>query len=401
MRHLLRHFCHALTITTLMLWAGAPASAQSDPAATPVAAPLAESATNTTLDKNPLGTTRSAGMSEALGAVADDLDALLFNPAGIGGKFHKKNPPALRKLYFPQVSIFANKNSLDLNTEFSSEGGADSSAIGSAIVDANAGKRQYARASSVVGVVIGRFIVVPYNDIQIAAVSQGESTNLVDMRYRSQSGVGFGFSAQDSSERFSLGYSGYIAQRSEIYGAFQYADIIDSAARKSLLKDNTVKSSARAHNLGFTWRMAKTAAPTLSVLVRDLGGTKFVPADSSNDEIVYKQDLTTGFSLGTQPGKPMMFTYMLEADRLADDEVSFEKKLKTSFEWTFAGTGSYARFALRGGYTFAGPSAGFSINLGIIGLEAGLYSVDVGKGNEKLTEHRYTGTLYVNVAEEF
>lgn len=396
-----QNFLFAVAITALVAGVSTSVLAQDDTETPAAEVPLEDSATNTSLDKNPIGTTRSAGMSETLGAVADDLDALLFNPAGIGGRFHKKNPPALRKLYFPQVSVFANKNSKDLNTEYGAEGGAGNSAIGSAIVDANAGKRQYARASSVVGVVVGRIIVVPYNDIQIASVSQGEGSNLVDMRYRSQSGVGFGFSAQDDSERFSLGYSGYVAQRSEIYGAFLYSDIIDVDARKTLLKENTIKSSARAHNVGFSWQMAKTAAPTLSVLVRDLGGTKFVPSDSRNEVVVYDQDLTTGFSLGTQPGKSMMFTYMLEASRLAEDEVSFEKKLKTSFEWTFAGTGSYARFALRGGYSFAGPSAGLSINFGIIGLEAGLYSVDVGTGNEKLTEQRYAGTLYVNVAEEF
>jgi hypothetical protein len=362
--------------------------------------PLETSETNTVLDKNPIGTARSASLSESLGSVADDLDAFLFNPAGIGGQHHKKQPPFIRKLYFPSVSVFANKDSLELNKDFRSEGGANDGAIGQALVDAHAGKRQYGRVSSVVGLVFGRVIAVPYYDIQVAAVSQGNGSDLVDMRYRSQSGIGYGFSVLDSSERFALGYSGYVAQRSEIYGSFLYADIIDKTARSQILKDNTTKSTATGHNLGITWQLAKTATPKLSLVMRDVGNTVFKEQDSA-EQTEYEQDLNAGFSLGNAPGKSHYFTYMLEAGRLLDDEVTISKKLKTSVEWTYDGAGSYARLGAHAGYSFAGPSAGLSINIGIISMTAGLYSVDIGTGNDRLTEERYTGTLNVNVAEQF
>ena len=362
--------------------------------------PLATSETNTVLDKNPIGTARSASMSESIASVADDLDALIFNPAGIGGQHHKKDPPFIRKLYFPSVSLFANKDSLELNKEFRSEGGAGDGAIGQALVDAYAGKRQYARVSSVVGLVFGRMIVIPYHDIQVAAVSQGGGSDLVDMRYRSQSGVGYGFSVLDASERFALGYSGYMAQRSEIYGSFLYADIIDKTARAQILKDNTVKSTASAHNIGISWQLAKTATPKLTLVMRDVGNTVFKRQDGG-EPTIYEQDLNAGFSLGNTSGKSYYFTYMLEAGRLLDDEITLQKKLKTSVEWTYGATGTYARLGAHAGYTFAGPSAGLSINIGIVSMTAGLYSVDIGTGNDKLTEERYTGTLNVNVAEQF
>jgi hypothetical protein len=364
------------------------------------ASPLEDSETNTVLDDTPVGSARASGMSGSMTAVADDLDALLYNPAGIGGRMLKKGAPGLRKLYFPQLSVFANKNTRELRNDFTAQGGAASSTIGSAIVDAHAGKRQYGRVSSVLGFVLGRTIVVPFNDMQISAVSQGDGSDLVDMRYRNQSGIGYGFSVQDTSETFSLGYSGYMAQRSEIYGAFLYSEIIDQDARKQILKDSTVKSSGRAHNIGMSWKLAKTAAPTLSLVAHDVGDTRFTSKSEDQEDTVYKQNLTTGFSLATA-GKSTIFTWMLEAGRLNDDEVAFDKKVRTSFEWAIGGAGSYAAFALRGGYSFAGPSAGATVNLGIIGIDAGLYSVDVGTGNEKLTEQRYTGTLFVNVAEPF
>ena len=363
-------------------------------------APLETSETNTVLDKNPIGTARSASMSESIGSVADDLDAFIFNPAGIGGLHHKKAPPFIRKLYFPHVSLFANKDSLELGKEFRSEGGSGDGAIGKALVDAQAGKRQYGRVSSVVGLVFGRMIAVPYHDIQVAAVSQGNGTDLVDMRYRSQSGVGYGFSVLEETGRFSLGYSGYTAQRSEIYGSFLYADIIDKAARKEILKDNTTKSTASAHNIGITWQLAKTATPKMTLVLRDVGNTVF-KQKGGGDPTIYEQDLNAGFSLGNAPGKSYNFTYMIEAGRLLDDEVSLDKKLKTAVEWTYDGTGTYARLGAHAGYTFAGPSAGLSINIGIISMTAGIYSVDIGTGNDRLTEERYTGTFNVNVAEQF
>lgn len=152
--------------------------------------PLETSETNTVLDRHPVGTARSASMSESLGSVADDLDAFIFNPSGIGGQHHKKSTPLIRKLYFPHVSLFANKDSLEIGQEFR---GKSDGALIKALVDAHAGKRQYGRISSVVGLVFGRVIVVPFNDIQVAAVSQGNGSDLIDMRYRSQSGVGYGF----------------------------------------------------------------------------------------------------------------------------------------------------------------------------------------------------------------
>lgn len=387
-----------ILIAGAMIGTGPLAAAQtgSDSSGTP----LADSETNTVLDENPLGTGRAAGMSGSVAAVADDLDALLYNPAGIGGRFQQKKAPMLRKLYFPQLSLFANKNTKDLRSDFSAQGGAADSTIGAAIVDAHAGKRQYGRISSVLGVVFGRFMVVPFNDVQISAVSQGDGSDLVDMRYRSQSGIGYGFSVQDTTETFSLGYSGYMAQRSEIYGAFLYSDIIDQDGRKQILKDHTTKSSGRAHNVGISWKLAKTASPTLSLVAHDVGNTTFTAKGEDKEDTIYKQNLTTGFSLAGAT-KSTVFTWMLEAGRLSDDEVAFDKKLRTSFEWSAGGSGSYAVVALRGGYSFAGPSAGVSLNLGIIAFDAGLYSVDVGTGNEKLTEQRYTGTVSVNVAEPF
>src|SRR5690606_4307586 len=88
------------------------------------------------IDENPLESTRAAGLGGAILPIADDLDAALYNPAGIGGLHWGKNSPLnLRKLYFPHLSLAANSNSLDLRNEFHTQSGASDSTIGTAIID--------------------------------------------------------------------------------------------------------------------------------------------------------------------------------------------------------------------------------------------------------------------------
>src|SRR5690606_35929437 len=116
----------------------------------------------------------------------------------------KTKPPFIRKLWFPLVGAGANENSASLYKEFKAKGATSDSAVGQAVLDAESGKRQYARLGIASGGVFGRTLVLPFSDTQIAAVSKGDGT--IDTRYRSMSGLGFGFSAQDSAGRLSLGY---------------------------------------------------------------------------------------------------------------------------------------------------------------------------------------------------
>lgn len=388
-----RSVFYAAQLATLALLLGAAGTAH---AQTVTAEPNPEFIS--VIDEDPIPSPRGAGMADALSTTSDDLDAAFHNPAGIGGLNQKKGNSVVRKLYFPWVSVSTNKNSQKLYGEVRKEGGANDSAIGKAIVDAQAGDRQYVRADMVGGLVLGRTIIVPFSDLQIAAASQGNGSNLVDMRYASTSGVGYGFSAQDKDGRISLGYFGYTLNRSETMGSFLYDDIINQDQRKEILADNTTKYKATGHNAGVIWKMGKAGSPTLGVSLKNVGGTKFKAKGGAADK-VQKQDLTVGFSVSPQVGKFGWWNTVLEAANLADDDTSLVKKYRLGTELSLGGFGSYATFAVRGGYNYAGPSAGLSLNLGLIGLEAGFYTVDVGAGNERVPEQRGVASLYVNVAD--
>jgi len=354
------------------------------------------------IDEDPMPSSRAAALGGALSTTADDFDAAFHNPAGIGGLgLGKQRPPLIRKLYFPEVTVAANPNSTKLYNEFQKQGGASDSAIGAGIVDANAGKEQYGRANVMGGIVFGRTLVAPFSDMQMAATAKDDGSGLINLHYRSMTGVGVGFSAQDSEGRISLGYFGYTATRQEIQGDVAYTDIVDKSKRAEALKDDEATYSGAGHNVGLIYRLGKRLAPTLAVSVTNLGDTHFRKtggASNLSGDLVDKQDMTVGFSLSPQLGKVGICHFTLEAGRLSEENVSLLKKYRLGSELLLGGEGSYATFALRGGYNYTGASAGFALNLGLISLAATTYSVDIGTGNDTVTERREMATFTVNVA---
>lgn len=354
----------------------------------------------TTLSEDPLLSTRAAGMGGALTTTADDIDAAVMNPAGIGGfGWNKAKPPFLRKLYFPLASASLNQNSRDLNQEFHQEGGSGDAAVGKAIVDANAGKRQYARASTLAGLVGGRTLVAPFTDQQIAAVSRGQDSGLIDAHYRSLSGVAYGFSATDPQERLALGYSGFLVNRKDTVGTFDYLDVIDQQKRKTALAGETTKySSTTIHNVGFIWTIGKTAKPTLALAAKNLGNTVYKAKTEEASDLTVKQDVNLGFSVTPQLTHDISWTLVVEGGHLGDNDVAAVKKYRIGNEFLFDGLGSYALLGARAGFTDAGASGGLSLNLGLLVFEVAQESVDVGIAKDKVIERRVTGSVYVNVA---
>lgn len=354
---------------------------------------------NSVIDEGPFPLPRTAGMGGAISPVADDLDAALGNPAGIGGmRWGKAKLPWIRKLYFPRLGAAANNESQQLSEEVRSSNAMSDKEVGRAIVDAHGGKRQYARANIATGLVLGRTILLPFTDHQIAATARGQGSDLIDLRARSLTGAGFGFSATDPAESFALGYFGYGGQRSEAQGAFLYQDFTDRELAAKSLKEKQTNYTGSSHNAGLRFRLHKRWEPTLAIVGKDIGDSRWA-AEAGKEDLVVKQDAVVGFSLSPPVGKTSHLHVVLEAFRLLDPDTSLTKKYRAGFEWSLGGFGSHATLALRGGVAQSGGSAGLQLNLGLIAIEAATEAVDIGAGNQKVIEQRYLGVFHVNVAE--
>jgi hypothetical protein len=355
----------------------------------------------TTLDDAPLTAPRTAAMGGASSTLADDIDASWANPAGIGGYgWGDKKIPTMRKFYFPFVGIAANENAREFQEDFSSEGGAGNADVGSTLLEANAGKRQYVRSTAALGAVAGRLLILPFYDLQIAAVGRGGGTDLVAMKYRSMSGVGFGGSIPAAENSVHLGWYSTWNSITQIEGTFLHQDIARKDRRSEVLKEATRKYSGMAHNVGISWAMGKVASPRLAIVARNLQGASFAPSNAEDEPLKMREDLAMGFSVSPKVGNYGTMNWTLDVTRLSDRDVTLRKKIRSGIEYEFGPhRGSYSLFALRAGVNHAGASFGASANLGLICIETASHAEDIGAGNNRVIEQRNTGVIYVNVAE--
>ena len=356
---------------------------------------------STVLDPSPFSTCRAAGLGGALSTLANDVDAIYYNPAGIGatGLSGKRNDNSMVKaMYFPFAAVSLNQNAGAVRSEFNAQQAQNDASAGAAIIDANAGKRQFARASIMpFGLVMGRAAVVPVIDHQLAAVPVGDGTGDVNLRYRTFSGLLFGASAADTSNKFSLGVSQAYGTIEETSGAFSYVDMVDSYQRKKILKNNRATYAAKSINAGFTLRMPKGANPAFSLVARNMGNTRNTAKANADEPLVYDEDLTMGFSISPELGHFGRLNFIVEGGYLTQKQMAARKKLRGGVELLLGGDTGKSLFGIRAGGTDAGWSAGLHLNLGLIGVEVESHAIDIGANNNRLIERRNSGIVYIDL----
>lgn len=356
----------------------------------------------TTLDPAPWVSPRASGMGGALSTSADNLDAMYYNPAGIGGQIYggkADKEPFVRQVVFPRVGLSMNDNASELNNEFTAAGAKTNATTGAAVIKDHQGERQYGRMSvSPVGLFLGRLGVVPVIDHQIAAIPQNTDDSDVELRYRSFSGALIGTSVTDPKGYLSLGASTQVGTISETYGTLPYKDLVDVTARNAFIAANEKTYQATGMNAGMVLRVPNKWSPSLAVVARDVGNTKNTAQKGTTDPLVVQEDLTAGFGVSPLLGKWGQLNLTVESGYLTDKHTAANKKLRSGVELLLGGKNSRALFGLRAGGTSAGASYGAHLNIGLIGIEASSHAVDIGIENERVIERRNSASAYVDVA---
>ena len=356
----------------------------------------------TLLHDNLWTSARAAGTGGALAGLADGMDAPYYNPAGIGGLHtsKKESNKAIRFIGFPYGGVAVGENSVALNKEFSStdEAGADP-VVTRAVLDAHEGNRQYARFSLVPAFVVSRFMVAYIYDSQIAAIGLQDGSGLIRTAQMETSGLGAGFSATDPDGKFYIGAFAASLEKTTLQGDLSFNQIADPVTRKDVIKDAKKKYKGTAAHAGILWRIAKKAKPSLGLVVRNAGDSKYESSDPSEDAMVVEEDVALALTISPQLGKWGFFSFSLEGDHLTDHKMAVKKKLKAGMEMTIGGLfGNSSGFGLRAGYNVAGASYGFHANLGLVGIALSSYAEDIGLENKQMVERRYVGVASVNVA---
>jgi len=355
---------------------------------------------DTVLDPAPFATARANAMGGALSTLADDLDAIYYNPAGLGAlsfdKAESKDPLA-RSILFPYSAVTLNDTANTIRKEFNAKGAQSDANTGAAILDANSGKRQYLRATIMpLGLLIGRTVVAPTIDHQIAAVPVSDSPGYVKLRYRTFSGTMVGTSVTDYGNRLAIGFSQTIGTIQETYGTFQYVDTVDSKERSDIYAENRKTYKAAATNIGLTIRPHKKLNPTFALVARNIGNTKNRSTNKTDEPLLFEEDLTAGASISPK-FKNMRLNAIFEASHLTQKHTTAIKKLHAGVELLFGGDTSKAPGGLRLGGSEAGISYGAHLNLGLIGLEAESHAVNIGLDNNRVIERRSSLIFFIDV----
>ena len=361
------------------------------------------------LDDEPIISARSSGLGGAMSTVADGIHAPFFNPAGIGGVHgHKTNPPFVRLFHFPYLGSSFNKNGYNLYTTLKGNKENDTK-IAEDLLNTSQGQRHYARLTGLFGIVLKRLILLYYSDSQIAAYHDPleDSVNNISTTFKAQSGPGAGFSVTDNKAVFSLGVFTYLNQKSLYSGQNSYESLVSPLHNLSgAFRSDLRKYSGLATNLGMIWVLGKEAKPTLALVVKDIGTTKYsFQGDSSilespkDKTLTSEENITLGFSISPKILKIGIFNLNIEAQKLSERKTSLYEKIKISGEAHFGGFGKNAFLGLRAGYNHAGPSMGINLDLGLTQFELSSHSEDIGIGNAHVVERRYTAVFSVDVLE--
>ena len=357
---------------------------------------------DTILDDAPFTTARANALGGALSTIAEDLDAIYYNPAGIGGLGFDSSPrksPFTSTFVFPYAGVSMNQTADTIRKEFSAKGAQSDANAGAAIMDANAGKRQYLRATLMpMGFISGRIAFAPTIDHQIAAVPVPDNPGKVHMRYRTFSGTIIGSSVADYANRISLGVSQTIGTIQETDGAFDYLDFADVEKRKTVLGENRKTYTASTTNVGLTIRLPKKIAPTFAIVARNMGNTKNRATNPADEPLYFNEDLTAGASISPKLGKFGRLNVLVEASHLTQIHVPAIKKLHGGVELLVGGDTGHAPVGIRVGGNEAGISYGMHLNLELIGIEAESHAVNIGVNNNRVIERRTSFISYINIA---
>ncbi len=355
---------------------------------------------NAVFDESLWPSARAASLSGAIATTANGMDAAYYNPAAIGGIEVSSKRPIINQLHFPYFAVAVNNDTMKLKRDLSKVEDLNNEAIVNQILRTQQGKRQYGRVSIVPNIVFWRTMIAYVYDTQVAAAAEDSNSTEVSVISRTVKGPSLGFSFKDPSQRFYFGMHAGFYQRDVVAGTFAFTDLSTPETRKSQFKDNRQEYVGAPLNIGAVWVLAPHWRPSLGLVFRNAGDTKYRNTDEAQEDLLVEEDATLSFSLNPSFRSWGALHLTLEGDSLTQTGSSLHKKLKSSLEWTWGSRyGAESITAFRVGYNVAGISYGTGINLGIIGLNLASSVEDVGVNNIRVVERRTHINFAVNVAD--
>lgn len=328
---------------------------------------------------------RPLAMGNAFVAVADDYNAIFYNPAGLGRLDSFDGETINPRLEISEsVGEFA-KSVADLAS------GSSTSAVID-LIEKNTGKDQYLSLG------LTPHLIFPNFGFGIGANSEASFAWHRSLAIDILAGldlvlpISFAFNAFE--DRLSIGASVKGRFRTGVDDRFSMDDF---SAFTSSDAENTDKPSLDDYvsngygigaDIGLLFTPTDVMEPTLGVSITDIGGTPFkTPSQLKNyaavPEII-EQSINLGFSL--KPIKQGKFQVLTTMDvHSINQGYSFGKKLNFGLEASYGSWGKI-QTGLHQGYL----SAGMLLDIGFFNLSLATYSVELSEYSGYREQRRYT-----------
>jgi hypothetical protein len=354
----------------------------------------------TGFDTSPWVSARAAAMGEAIGPIANGPEAPYYNPAAIGGLHYKQARPALNQLHFPYLGLAADGSSLSLNKKLREGQNLQDPAVAEELLRAYDGDHPYARMSLVPSIGFNRSVIALIYDVRATSTPHGAGSDAIDIAYRSQTGPLVGFSFASPKRDFYLGVSAAYLERMETQGSFPLASVNETKARKEAFRSLKRTYTGFPVHVGGIWSFAADWRPAISLVSRNVTGTRFTPRNDTEAAYKDREDTTLGLSVSPNLARWGMLNVVVEATELGWSDKPWEDKLRLGSELTIGnGFGSEAGLSFRLGYRMAGICYGLGVNVGLVSFQAASYTEDIGLAGERVVERRSVLNIAINLAE--
>lgn len=329
---------------------------------------------------------RAMGMGGAFAAIVDNEESLWYNPAGIA-----KNSGIHWTIADPRGGI-SNPDSL---TDLSDLGDATTF---EAALDRLYGEPLWVGGGAKSSLIIPFFAFGYFYDVDASIMVDNPVNPSLEVNYVTDTGYALG-TGWSIAGIFQMGFVGRYVTRTGVrktYGAQTIADIVGGSGTPDLIFDEVSDTTGKGYalDMGINLTLPGPVKPTIAMVWKNVGNTKFEPATGEPAPPTEMQDMT--FGAGIMIDVPFIsIAPAFEVRHLNDTETQIGKKIHMGVEL------GLPIITLRAGLYQGYHSLGAGINLGLIEIDAATWGTEVGGYPGQLESRRYLVQATVRLGFDF